>query len=140
VGVLIEAGELQRLCRASALLRDDAASAATIAEVARAVRMSPFHFTRRFAAVFGTTPHQARIAARLERAQAMLARGASVTEVCFASGWASLGSFSGLFTRRIGEPPSSYRRRAMVQVAWAPPFAGCLGAMAYLPASSFREA
>lgn len=117
----------------------------SIAEIARAVDVSPFHFIRQFEAVFGLTPHQFRIAARLQRAKLLLARGQhSVTEVCMEVGFSSLGSFSDLFLRRVGEAPSLYQRRArkIVQVpAGFPPelFPGCLSLMGRLPAWAFRN-
>ncbi len=47
---------------------------------------------------------------RIERAMALLRRGdLSVTEVCFAVGCSSLGTFSTWFTELVGESPSSYR-------------------------------
>ena len=77
--------------------------------------MSPFHFIRQFQAVFGETPHQLRIQARLERAKHLLALSDySVTDVCMEVGFSSLGSFSDLFSRRVGLPPSAYRRRVRV--------------------------
>lgn len=133
--MLITPVERRRLAHAHELLRADHA----VLDVADAVAMSPFHFTRRFAAVFGTTPHQARIAARLERARGLLADGASVTEVCLAVGFTSLGSFSALFTRRVGATPSAYRRRALVQVAGAMPIPGCFGMLALLPRAVFEK-
>lgn len=141
----------RRLCAARQLLIDDDASgeALPIDAVARASGMSPFHFIRRFDAVFGVTPHQARIAARLDRAKRLLARGEhSVTEVCFEVGFSSLGSFSALFARRVGEAPSSYRRRvrrtvsvpgAMPMDGYAEAFPGCLMLMQHLPAGAFRS-
>jgi AraC-like DNA-binding protein len=52
---------------------------------------------------------------RIERAMALLRRGdLSVTEVCFAVGCASLGTFSTRFTELVGVPPSTYRRHAAV--------------------------
>ena len=49
---------------------------------------------------------------RIERAMALLRRGdLSVTEVCFAVGCSSLGTFSTRFTELVGVPPSAYRRR-----------------------------
>ena len=49
---------------------------------------------------------------RIERAKALLRRGdLTVTEVCFAVGCTSLGSFSSRFTELVGESPSSYRAR-----------------------------
>jgi len=107
--------------------------------------MSPYHFIRRFEALFGVTPHQFRIRARLDEAKLLLAKGQlSVTEVCMEVGFASLGSFSDLFARRIGEPPSAYQRRArvMVRIPAAYPqelFPGCLSLMCRLPESAFRN-
>jgi len=78
-----------------------------IAAIARAVGISPFHFIRQFEAVFGATPHQFRIARRIDRAAYLLALdGQSVTDVCMEVGCSSLGSFSTLFARRVGVPPS----------------------------------
>jgi AraC-like DNA-binding protein len=135
----------RRLCRARDLLRDVSESSPTIEQLARDVRISPFHFIRQFEAVFGTTPHQFRIDARLDLAKQLLARGEhSVTEVCMEVGFSSLGSFSTLFGRRIGETPSAYRRRvrAMIQVPGRPVelTPGCLTLMARLPASAFTHA
>jgi AraC-like DNA-binding protein len=138
-----------RLCRARDMLRVLDDNALRIDDVAREVQMSPFHFIRQFQWVFGVTPHQFRIASRLEEARILLARGHhSVTEVCMEVGFSSLGSFSALFARRVGESPSSYQRRmrVMVSVPASLPavlFPGCLSLMAHLPRgtfSSFREA
>jgi len=50
---------------------------------------------------------------RIERAMALLRRGdLSVTEVCFAVGCSSLGTFSTRFTELVGMPPGAYRRQA----------------------------
>jgi len=103
--------------------------------VAREAAMSPFHFIRQFRAVFGQTPHQFRIHARVERARHLLAldRG-SVTDVCMEVGFSSVGSFSDLFERRVGMRPSVYRQRAhsLVVVPGAAPtelFPDCLTLM-----------
>ena len=49
---------------------------------------------------------------RIERAKALLRRGdVTVTQVCFAVGCSSLGSFSSRFTELVGESPSAYRAR-----------------------------
>lgn len=82
----------------------------SIADVAREANMSSFHFIRRFAAVFGETPHQFRTRERLTAAQRLLARGQSVTDVCIDIGFNSLGSFSTLFAREIGLSPAAYQR------------------------------
>ena len=104
--------ELTRLCRARDMLRETHDRPLSIREVAREAAISPFHFIRRFQAVFGETPHQFRIQSRLERARHLLALSDySVTDVCMEVGFESLGSFSDLFTRRVGVAPSVYRRQ-----------------------------
>jgi AraC-like DNA-binding protein len=124
-----------RLCGARDLLREVHDRPLTIDEVARAAAMSPFHFIRQFTALFGDTPHQFRIRARIERARYLLAvDDQPVTRVCMDVGCASLGSFSDLFARRVGTPPSEYRRRAraMITVPGTIPktlFPGCLNLM-----------
>jgi transcriptional regulator GlxA family with amidase domain len=80
--------------------------------LARAALMSPGHFSRSFRAAFGETPYGYLMTRRIERAKALLRRGdLTVTEVCFAVGCSSLGSFSSRFTELVGESPSSYRAR-----------------------------
>jgi AraC-like DNA-binding protein len=135
----------RRLCHARDLLRDAREPAPTIEQLAREVRISPFHFIRQFEAVFGVTPHQFRIASRLELAKALLAGGEhSVTDVCMEVGFSSLGSFSTLFAQRVGETPSAYRRRIRTlvsvpggRVSQLTP--GCLSLMGALPVSAFRS-
>jgi len=106
------------LCRARDMLREVHDLPLSIAEVAREAAMSPFHFIRRFESVFGTTPHQFRIQSRLDRARHLLALSDySVTDVCMEVGFSSLGSFSALFARRFGTPPSAYRRKVHSLIA-----------------------
>jgi AraC-like DNA-binding protein len=125
-----------RLCRARDLLREVHDEAVSIQAVASEAAMSQFHFIRQFEAVFGETPHQFRIRARLERAKQLLALGDyTVTDVCMEVGFTSLGSFSDLFTRRVGIAPSAYRRqiRSIVRVPGKLPkelTPGCLTLMA----------
>jgi AraC-like DNA-binding protein len=141
--MLLRPEGFRRLCRARDLLREVRDPSPSIADLAREVRMSPFHFIRQFEAVFGVTPHQFRIQTRLDDARHLLAAGRhSVTEVCMELGCSSLGSFSALFTQRMGEAPSVYRRRvrAMVQVPGIVPAEltpGCLSLMGRLPPSAF---
>jgi AraC-like DNA-binding protein len=74
--------------------------------------MSTAHFSRRFREAYSETPYSYLMTRRIERAKAMLRRGdLTVTEVCFAVGCASLGSFSARFTEIVGETPSEYRAR-----------------------------
>jgi AraC-like DNA-binding protein len=75
--------------------------------------MSAGHFSREFRRAYGESPYGYLMTRRIERAMALLRRGdLSVTEVCFAVGCSSLGTFSTRFTELVGVPPSVYRRRA----------------------------
>ncbi len=79
--------------------------------LARGVHMSAGHLSRRFRLAYGESPYAYLMTRRIERAMALLRRGdLSVTEVCFAVGCSSLGTFSSRFTELVGVPPSTYRR------------------------------
>jgi AraC-like DNA-binding protein len=83
-----------------------------VAALARSASVSPAYFSRSFTSAFGETPHQYLMSRRMERAMALLRAGdLSVTEVCFAVGFSSLGSFSTQFRRFVGDSPSAYRQR-----------------------------
>ena len=135
--MLVGRAAFRRLCRARDTLAAESDSRGpTIEAVARGVRISPFHFIRQFEALFESTPHQFRIRARLDAARQLLAAGLSVTEVCMRVGFSSLGTFSDLFRRRVGETPSGYQRRLRAMPARFP---GCLGLMGELPADAYRN-
>jgi AraC-like DNA-binding protein len=74
--------------------------------------LSRSQFIARYRATFGVTPHQTRIRARLERAKWLLATSdLTVTDICMAVGFSSLGSFSRLFRMRCGESPVQFKAR-----------------------------
>jgi AraC-like DNA-binding protein len=92
-----------------------------VAALARGVGMSAGHLSRRFRRAYGEPPYTYLMTRRIERAMALLRRGdQSVTEVCFAVGCSSLGTFSTRFTELVGVPPSVYRRRAAGALAGLP--------------------
>jgi AraC-type DNA-binding domain-containing proteins len=64
---------LERLCRARERLRESDDAKLSISAIAKEAGFSTYHFIRLFQSVFGVTPHQFRIQARLERAQRLLA-------------------------------------------------------------------
>ncbi|MDH6133379.1 transcriptional regulator GlxA family with amidase domain [Kitasatospora sp. MAA4] len=104
--------DLVRLRRARDAMDRDYAQPLDVPALARVALMSPGHFSRSFRAAFGETPYGYLMTRRIERAKALLRRGdLSVTEVCFAVGCSSLGSFSSRFTELVGETPSAYRAR-----------------------------
>ncbi len=81
--------------------------------LARGVHMSAGHLSRRFREAYGESPYSYLTTRRIERAMALLRRGdLSVTEVCFAVGCSSLGTFSTRFSELVGVSPRVYRERA----------------------------
>ncbi|NXY98963.1 helix-turn-helix transcriptional regulator [Streptomyces sp. BR123] len=81
--------------------------------LARGVHMSAGHLSRTFKRAYGESPYGYLMTRRIERAMALLRRGdLSVTEVCFAVGCSSPGTFGTRFTELVGMPPGAYRRAA----------------------------
>jgi AraC-like DNA-binding protein len=81
-----------------------------VTDLAREAGMSPAHFSREFRRAFGEPPHTYLLTRRLERAAALLRNtDRPVTEICFAVGWGSLGSFTTSFGRIYGTTPVAYR-------------------------------
>ena len=81
--------------------------------LARDAHISAGHLSRVFKLAYGESPYSYLMTRRIERAMALLRLGElSVTEVCFAVGCSSLGTFSTRFTELVGMPPSAYRRAA----------------------------
>jgi transcriptional regulator GlxA family with amidase domain len=90
--------------------------------LAAGVNMSAGHLSRRFRAAYGESPYAYLMTRRVERAMALLRRGdLSVTEICFAVGCQSLGTFSTRFTELVGVPPSTYRREVARTTEGMPP-------------------
>jgi len=115
----------RRLLRARDAIHARYPQALRLQDLAREAALSPFHFLRLFRAAFGETPHQYLPRVRIEAAKKLLLADAPVTDVCFDVGFQSLGSFSALFARRVGSPPSAFRRRIHAfafgrQQAWVP--------------------
>ncbi|HEY1095527.1 MAG TPA: helix-turn-helix transcriptional regulator [Glycomyces sp.] len=81
--------------------------------LAHGVHMSAGHLSREFKAAYGESVYSYLMTRRIERAMALLRIGElSVTEVCFAVGSSSLGTFSTRFTELVGMPPSVYKEKA----------------------------
>ncbi|HEY3206785.1 MAG TPA: helix-turn-helix transcriptional regulator [Gaiellaceae bacterium] len=81
-------------------------------DLARAAGLSRAHFSREFRRAFGEAPHSYLLTRRLERAAALLrTTNRSVTDICFAVGLQSVGSFTSSFTRTYGMSPTTYRAK-----------------------------
>lgn len=88
----------------------------SIDNLAERAYLSRYHFIRLFRRCFYVTPHQYLTRKRLEKARELLADSQmTITEICFAVGFESVGSFSTLFHRDVGWSPSIYRARVWAQ-------------------------
>ena len=113
---------LTRLRRVRDRIDRDYAQPLDVTALARDAHMSAGHLSREFRDAFGESPYSYLMTRRIERAMALLRRGEmNVTEVCFAVGCSSLGTFSTRFKELVGVPPSVYRREAARATAGMPP-------------------
>ncbi len=132
-----ELAALAHLRRARDLMDREYAKPLDVPGLAKHALMSPAHFSRRFKASFGETPHGYLMTRRIERAMALLRAGSSVTDACVAVGCTSLGSFSASFRAVTGETPSTYRAREHDALEAMP---GCMARMVSRPALQGRLA
>jgi AraC-like DNA-binding protein len=106
--------DLARLRRVRDRIDREYAQPLDVQALARGAHMSAGHLSREFKLAYGESVYGYLMTRRIERAMALLRRGdLSVTEVCFAVGCSSLGTFSTRFTELVGVPPSTYRRNAV---------------------------
>ena len=115
---LVDDVTFRRLCRARDLIAASFSDPITLHRAASEACLSPFHFQRLFARVFGESPHDFLTRRRMDAAQNLLAAGdLPVTEVCLQIGYASIGTFSSRFAARTGQSPSAFRREARRWIA-----------------------
>ncbi|WP_433664777.1 helix-turn-helix transcriptional regulator [Nocardia sp. CA-128927] len=113
--------DLARLRRVRDRIDREYAQPLDVEALARDAHMSAGHLSRQFKLAYGEAPYSYLMTRRIERAMALLRRGdLSVTEVCFAVGCSSLGTFSTRFTELVGVPPSAYKRDAAESTAGMP--------------------
>ncbi len=99
-----------RLARARRLIDECYHLPLDLEQISSEACLSRFHFLRLFRRAFNKTPHQYLTQRRIERAKELLSSsGLTVTDVCFEVGFESLGSFSSLFHKHVGQPPITYR-------------------------------
>jgi AraC-like DNA-binding protein len=114
--------DLARLRRVRDRIDREYAQPLDVEALARAAHMSAGHLGRQFRLAYGESPYSYLMTRRIERAMALLRRGdLSVTEVCFAVGCQSLGTFSTRFAELVGMPPSTYRSEAARGTPGLPP-------------------
>jgi AraC-like DNA-binding protein len=113
--------DLARLRRVRDRIDREYAQPLDVEALARGANMSAGHLSRQFRLAYGESPYSYLMTRRIERAMALLRRGdLSVTDVCFAVGCSSLGTFSTRFAELVGMPPSVYQRREAAATAGMP--------------------
>ena len=113
--------DLVRLRRIRDRIDREYAQPLDVEALARGEHMSAGHLSREFRQAYGESPYGYLMTRRIERAMTLLRRGdLGVTEVCFAVGSSSLGTFSTRFTELVGMPPSTYRERTASATAGMP--------------------
>jgi len=129
--------DLKLLRRVRDRIDRDYAQPLDVEALARGINVSAGHLSREFRATFGESPYSYLMTRRIERAMTLLRRGdLSVTEVCFAVGCSSLGTFSTRFSELVGMSPSTYRRLADGEAEGLP---GCVAKQVMRPIRN-REA
>jgi AraC family transcriptional regulator len=101
----------RRLLIGREYIHSHSSDALSLHAIARAACLSPYHFHRGFTQAFRHTPHDYLTGLRLAQARNMIESGSSVLEACIAVGFSSPSAFTRLFHKRLGHPPSAFRRR-----------------------------
>jgi AraC-like DNA-binding protein len=100
----------KRIIRAKELIDDCCTEQLDIDRIAKEAYFSPYHFLRTFKKIYNKTPHRYLTERRIDKAKELLSvPDTTVTEVCFEIGFESIGSFSTLFNRYVGQSPARYR-------------------------------
>ena len=88
----------------------DPAAAPPLGELARAARLSPSQFTRRFRARYGLSPADYARSLRIDDFKRNLREGSEVTDAIYAAGFGSPSRVYEDTARLIGMTPGTYRR------------------------------
>jgi len=84
-------------------------------QVSKKAFISKFHFHRLFRRIYQKTPLEYITRKRIDKAKELLAENKAVAEVCNEVGFESIGTFSALFKKEIGFPPTYYRNMAWLK-------------------------
>jgi len=112
LGPIVDDELFRRLCRSRDFFAAHLDQPLRLADGAREACLSPYHYHRLFARTFGETPHEFLTRQRMDSAKRLLARDQMpVTDVCFAVGYESLGSFSSRFREIVGYSPAAFQQQ-----------------------------
>jgi len=111
------------LQRAIDLMHDRLADPLTLADLAQAAGLSPFHFQRRFKARHHATPHQMLMALRLLRAKRQLSAGIAPALVAADNGLTDQAHLTRRFAGMYGVTPARYQQQTRAITTAIPPTA-----------------
>jgi AraC-like DNA-binding protein len=97
---------------AKSILRQRFNEDVTLAELAGALRASPYHLARAFKATVGLSPHAFQVHVRIERAMKLMRQGMPAVDAASQVGFADQSHFTRHFKRVIGLTPGRYARSA----------------------------
>jgi len=113
-GALVDLARLRLLRRAKDAMDRDWAQRLDLNAVAAIAGYSPYHFIRLFKQAYGESPGRYLSRRRVERARDLLrSANLTVSEVCAAVGFESLGSFCTRFKQFTGQTPTEFRDAAL---------------------------
>ncbi len=98
----------RRIVQAKLFIDHNYADALDLDDISDEACFSKFHFIRQFKRIYHKTPHQYLIAVRMQHALLLLQKGMNVTDVCYAVGFESPGSFSTLFKKYFSFTPGEW--------------------------------
>jgi AraC-like DNA-binding protein len=105
----------QRIVSAKIYIDDNYQESINLEQISQKAFLSRFHFHRLFRRIYQKTPHEYITRKRIDKAKELLAKNKPVTEVCNEVGFESIGTFSALFKKEIGFPPTYYRNMAWLK-------------------------
>ncbi len=105
----------RRIVQAKLYIDDNFHGDINLNDIADKAFFSKFHFIRLFRDTYGKTPHQYLTSVRIEKAKLLLRTDISIADICFAVGFDSISSFTGLFKRITAVTPSFYRQQQLAR-------------------------
>jgi AraC-like DNA-binding protein len=99
----------RRVVKAKLFIDEHYAEPIDLGHISDEAYFSKFHFIRLFKKSYNRTPHQYLTSVRIEKSKLLLQSGMPVAEACYAVGFDSVSSFTGLFKRVVGTTPSAYQ-------------------------------
>lgn len=103
--------DILNIAKAASYIENHFSENISVAELARISHYSERHFLRVFGKAYGSTPHGYIINLRINCACGLLKSGADIAKTAEKCGFEDVNYFSRIFKKRVGIPPSAYRKK-----------------------------